>query len=111
MDEKPAKERTHKGNLAHQRLLDSALLLFASKGYEETTMREIAAKAGYSPGLTYRYFGSKEELVLELYRNLCAGLEDYAHELPPGSLSEHFHAMVIRQLELMAAYREALSAL
>jgi AcrR family transcriptional regulator len=111
MDEKQEGERTRKGELARQRILESALHLFGLRGYEQTTMREIAAEAGYSPGLTYRYFKSKEELVLELYRNLCAQLEAYAHELPAGSLPERFHAMVARQLELMAPHREALSAL
>lgn len=111
MDEKQEGERTRKGELTRQRILESALLLFGSRGYEETTMREIAAEVGSSPGLTYRYFRSKEELVLGLYQNLCAELEEYAHELAPGSLSERFHAMVARQLELMAPHRAALSAL
>lgn len=111
MNEKQEGERTRKGELTRQRILESALLLFESKGYEETTMREIAAEVGSSPGLTYRYFRSKEELVLELYQNLCAELEAYAHELAPGSLAERFHAMVARQLELMAPHRAALSAL
>ncbi len=111
MDEKQEGERTRKGELTRQRILESALLLFGSRGYEETTMREIAAEVGSSPGLTYRYFRSKEELVLGLYQNLCAELEEYAHELAPGSLSERFYAMVARQLELMAPHRAALSAL
>jgi AcrR family transcriptional regulator len=111
MDEKHEKEWTPKGNLAHQRLLESACYLFESKGYEKTTMREIAAEAGYSPGLTYRYFRSKEELVLGLYQNLCMELEDYANTLPPGSLPDRFHVMVTKQLALMVPYREALSAL
>jgi AcrR family transcriptional regulator len=104
-------KRTQKGELARQRILECALRLFASRGYEETTMREIAAEAGYSPGLTYRYFKSKEELVLSLYQNLCAELEDFAQELPPGSLPERFHATIAKNLELMAPHRAALSAL
>src|SRR5690242_3850618 len=111
MDEKYERERTHKGDLARQRILESALLLFGSKGYEQTTMREIAAAAGYSPGLTYRYFSSKEELMLRLYRNLCAELEEHACKLPASSLPERFHSMVATHLELMKPYREALSAL
>jgi AcrR family transcriptional regulator len=104
-------KRTQKGELARQRILECALRLFGSRGYEETTMREIAAEAGYSPGLTYRYFKSKEELVLKLYQNLCAELEEYAHQLPPGSLPERFHAAIAKTLELMTPHRAALSAL
>ena len=61
---------TQKAVSTRQRILDTALGLFATKGYENTTMREIAAEADSSLGLTYRYFASKEELVLELYRTL-----------------------------------------
>jgi AcrR family transcriptional regulator len=74
-------------------------------------MREIAAEAGYSPGLTYRYFASKEELVLVLYQLLCQGLDKYVHDLPPVSLPERFHMAVAKQLALMEPHREALGAL
>jgi AcrR family transcriptional regulator len=111
MMEETVGKRTQKGELARQRILESALSLFGSKGYEETTMREIAAEAGYSPGLTYRYFASKEELVLVLYQNLAEDLDKYVHDLPPVSLSERFHMTVAKQLALMEPHREALGAL
>ena len=104
-------KRTRKGELARQRILESALHLFGSQGYEETTMREIAAEAGYSPGLTYRYFASKEELVLALYENLCAQLDEYSHTFPVIALPDRFHLCVTHLLELMSPQREALSAL
>lgn len=111
MTEEPKGKRTQKGELARQCLLQSALRLFVSKGYEETTMREIAAEAGYSPGLTYRYFASKEELVLVLYQNLAEELDEYIDNLPPASLLERFHMAIAKQLELMVPHREALGTL
>lgn len=103
--------RTRKGELARQAILASALHLFGAKGYEETTMRDIAAAAGYSPALTYRYFSGKDELVMLLYRHLAEELDSYASSLPPASLAERFHATVARLLELMAPHRETLTAL
>lgn len=41
-----------------------ALRLFRSHGYEETTMEEIAEAAEVSPSTLFRYFSSKEALVL-----------------------------------------------
>lgn len=111
MTEETVGKRTQKGELARQRILESALSLFGSRGYEETTMREIAAEAGYSPGLTYRYFASKEELVLVLYHNLTEELDKYVYDLPPISLAERFHMAVAKHLALMEPHREALSAL
>jgi AcrR family transcriptional regulator len=102
---------TRKGELTRQCILESALRLFRDRGYEETTMREIAAEAGYSPGLTYRYFASKEELVLVLYQNLDEELATYTHELPPTSLAERFYQTLNQQLMLLASHRDVLSAL
>lgn len=60
MDTEQEKKKTRKAEQTRQRILDSALELFASKGYEGTTMRDIAAQAECSPGLAYRYFSGKE---------------------------------------------------
>ena len=49
-------------------VLETALDMFRSKGFAKTTMRAIAAEAGVSLGGAYYYFASKNELVLELYR-------------------------------------------
>lgn len=111
MTEETDGKRTSKGELARQRILESALHLFGSRGYEETTMREIATEAGSSPGLTYRYFASKEELVLVLYQHLVEELDDYTLDLPPASLPARFHMAVAKQLALMLPHREALAAL
>jgi AcrR family transcriptional regulator len=111
MTEEQEETRTRKGELARQRILASALRLFRSQGYEETTMRDIAAEAGYSPGLTYRYFSGKEALVMLLYQQLAEELESYASSLPPVSLAERFYATVAKLLELMAPHHETLVAL
>jgi AcrR family transcriptional regulator len=37
--------------------------VFAQIGYEKTTVREIAAKAGMTPGNIYRYVGSKDDIL------------------------------------------------
>jgi AcrR family transcriptional regulator len=51
-----------KGELTATRLLDAAENLFADKGYEAASLREIALTAGIQePGL-YNYFRSKEDL-------------------------------------------------
>ena len=103
--------RMRKGALARQRLLASALRLFGARGYEATTMREIAAEAGYSPGLTYRYFRGKDELVMLLYQQLEAELNNYARSLSPAPLAERFYATLSRLLDLMTPHRETLLTL
>lgn len=105
------KTQTQKAELTRQRIQDSAMELFASKGYERTTMRDIAALAECSPGLAYRYFSSKEEMVLELYRSLAQNLEAHVEELPASSLAERFERTMQAQLALMAPHRDSLTTL
>src|SRR3954468_4972611 len=45
-------------------ILDSARHLFASRGYDGTTIRGIATAAGVDPALVHHYFGSKDQLFL-----------------------------------------------
>ena len=52
-----------KAILTRNRILKSAIELFISSGFEKATMREIAKKAGISPGAIYYYFKSKERIL------------------------------------------------
>jgi AcrR family transcriptional regulator len=47
-------------------ILDAALTVFAEKGYECGTMREIAARVGVSEPAIYRHYAGKEALLLDL---------------------------------------------
>lgn len=44
-------------------ILDTALELFAEKGFHQTSISDITRKAGISKGLLYNYFGSKDEVL------------------------------------------------
>jgi AcrR family transcriptional regulator len=50
-----------------QQILDTALVMFREKGFEETTIREIAKRTGLSLGSAYYYFNSKEAIVAAYY--------------------------------------------
>lgn len=47
---------------SREALLDAAVELFAERGYDRTTVRDIAGRAGVNQALLFRYFGSKEAL-------------------------------------------------
>ncbi|MEV8371901.1 helix-turn-helix domain-containing protein [Kribbella sp. NPDC056861] len=49
--------------LARQEILEAAVRLFTTQGYDRTTTSEIAAEAGVSQRTLFRYFGTKEDLV------------------------------------------------
>jgi AcrR family transcriptional regulator len=50
-----------------RQIVDTALALFRERGFEETTMRDIAARVGVSLGAAYYYFKSKEAIVGAYY--------------------------------------------
>ncbi|ABE37283.1 TetR/AcrR family transcriptional regulator [Rhodopseudomonas palustris] len=50
-----------------QALISEAARLFGNKGYENTSMRDIAAAVGILPGSLYHHFSSKEELFVAVY--------------------------------------------
>lgn len=48
------------------RILKAAMELYVKGGYEDVTMRRIAAKIEYSPGTIYLYFQNKNDIMLQL---------------------------------------------
>ena len=114
-------------------LLDAAIELFAERGYDRTTVRDIAGRAGVNQALLFRYFGSKEALfaavIARSSRDQLAGsppeavfarvlraMLDKDHQAEPAiqimlrSASEDVAAKQIRQ-ELGQDYVNALSRL
>jgi AcrR family transcriptional regulator len=60
----PARGRRPLGSPdARQAVLDAARELFAELGFERTTMRAVATRAGVDPALIYHYFGDKDGLL------------------------------------------------
>ncbi|MCX2954259.1 TetR/AcrR family transcriptional regulator [Lentzea sp. NEAU-D7] len=53
-----------------ERLIDAATRLFADKGYERVAVQEIVEHAGVTKGAMYHYFGSKDDLLHEIYGRL-----------------------------------------
>jgi AcrR family transcriptional regulator len=52
--------------MTRQHLLEAAAIVFARKGFHESTLDEVAATAGFSKGAVYSNFKSKDDLFVEL---------------------------------------------
>lgn len=52
----------------HKRILDAARKIFLEKGYEKSSIRNIASEINYSPGMIYFYFKDKNEIFHELHQ-------------------------------------------
>jgi len=102
---------TAKSAETREALYRVAVGLFASQGYEQTTLRAIADRAGVSPGLLYRYFPSKRAVVLALYDELSAEFQERARAMPRGRWRDRFAFALETSLEVLGPHRGTLVAL
>lgn len=63
-------------NGTDSRILESAITLFAARGFDEVTVRDIAEDAGANPAAISYYFGAKEQLIQHAIRSVIAPLND-----------------------------------
>jgi len=59
----PRTNRQQQAEETRNRLIDSALRVFSTKGFAASTTKDIAKEAGVTDGLIYHYFSSKEDLI------------------------------------------------
>jgi AcrR family transcriptional regulator len=101
----------NKAGRTRERILQAALTLFQTNGYENTTLRQIAAESDSSLGLAYRYFSCKEEFVLNFYESLAAQFIAKVPQLPQGKIAERFAAAMEAKLALIEPHRELIAVL
>ena len=109
----PLAVATPKAEETRERILDAALKLFRQNGFDETTMRDIAAEAGVATGAAYYYFRSKEELVMAFY----VRTNDEARELIPAQIArsrdlrKRVRAIIDTKLQQFEEHRRLMVAL
>src|ERR1041385_5929627 len=104
--QKPTK--TAKGEQTRALILNTALDLLQEHGYDKTTMRAIAKRAGVSLGNAYHYFDTKEHLIQAFYhRTHEEHLAATAPALAKHSDMKHRLLAVLRlKISTLAPYHE-----
>ncbi|MDQ0986507.1 TetR family transcriptional regulator [Streptomyces sp. V2I9] len=103
-ENKPA--RAGKSEQTRTLILETALRLFAERGYDRTTMRAIAQEAGVSVGNAYYYFASKEHLVQGFYDRIA---DEHATAVRPvlegdGDLTVRIRGVLLGWLDVAEPY-------
>ncbi len=87
MTSAPQTTRTRNGVSTRASIEKQALRLFAQKGVEGTTIRDLAMAVGVADAALYRYFTSKEEIAAELfaahYGELARSIEEIGARVLP----------------------------
>jgi AcrR family transcriptional regulator len=89
-------------------ILDTALRLFAERGYERTTMRAVATEAEVSVGNAYYYFDSKEHLVQGFYYRIGDMHVQASREILAGEqeFGARLQGVLHKWLEVAAPYHQ-----
>ena len=105
---------SHKAEVTERKILDAALEMFRSKGFDETTVRDIAAAAEVATGAAYYYYPSKDAIVLAFYQQSCAEMQPRIEDALAKSsknLEDRLQALIDVKLEYFGTYRSVLRAL
>jgi len=104
---------TPKANETRRRIYEAALEMFREKGFEQTTMRDIARQAGVALGAAYYYFDSKDAIVLAFYQEM----QDRGHQptldamAKERKLRDRILVVLEKRFELLAPNLKFLAAL
>ena len=104
---------TRRAEDTRRKIYDAAMELFREKGFEETTMRDIAAKAGVALGGAYYYFSSKDAIVLAFYREMQETSNEPVLGVLAGQkkLKDRIRSVVEQRLQLLEPNRKFCAAL
>lgn len=92
--------RERKRQRTRQALISAAMRLFEDKGYEQTTVAEIAASAEVSTKTFFNHFASKDEV---LFPHLSGRIEDAVAVIEQRKPAENMSDVLMRAMEHMLA--------
>ncbi len=92
---------------SREAIKEAALELFASGGYGQTSLREVAESLGISKAALYYHFRSKDELLTELLQPMVDDQQRLIEEVQAGTLAEP-RAVLERYFDLCLVHRRLL---
>jgi AcrR family transcriptional regulator len=110
---RPSGRRDQNKQAIRNRIVKAALTLFQTKGFDGTTTRAIARRAGIAEGTVFNYFRTKEDIALYFFEqevgHAVASVRDNPR-LRKAPLEEKLFALVQSQLEYLAPYERFIGA-
>jgi AcrR family transcriptional regulator len=110
---RPARRRAEIKEAIRTEIVAAALSLFQTKGFEATTTKAIARKAGIAEGTVFNYFKSKEDIALYFFElevdQAMAAVRDNPR-LRKAPLEEKLFALLHSQLEYLAPHERFIGA-
>jgi AcrR family transcriptional regulator len=104
---------TAKSEETRKRILAAALRTFREKGFDQATMRQVAAEAKVALGAAYYYFDSKDAIVMAFYEQAQQELTPALNEALARSrtLEQRLRGIIGKKIEYFAPNRALMGAL
>ena len=102
-----------KSDQTREKILTVGWSLFQKKGFEQSSMRDIAQTAGVATGAAYYYFKRKEDIVLELYKRVQGECEKQTEQViaKTKSFEKRFYDVIQLNLKQLSPYRKLMLVL
>jgi len=110
---RPVGRRAQNKAAIRKRIVTAALSLFQTKGFDSTTTKAIARKAGIAEGTVFNYFHTKEDIALYFFEQEVDHAMATVRENPrlrKAPLEEKLFALVHSQLEFLAPHERFIGA-
>lgn len=93
-----------------EEILEAATRLFYKKGYQSTSMNDLANEMGLSKSAIYHYFRSKEEILVEIYEKTITDATNELSELASSdkSVIDKLRETIINQIERIMIERQSM---
>ncbi|WP_435170653.1 TetR/AcrR family transcriptional regulator [Paenibacillus glycanilyticus] len=95
-------------SLLKEKIIGSAMQIFSQKGYVATSIQDIANDCGIAKGSLYKFFASKEDLLVEVYRSRTQVMFEESDRIksnPELSPREKFVLQTHRQFEFFLEFK------
>lgn len=77
--------RERQKEIRREAIRSAAISLFEKQGYQDTTVEQIARHAGVTPPTIFKYFGSKQAILMDIFKDIdkraieeaCRSIDDY----------------------------------
>src|SRR6476659_3155615 len=101
---KPMSKRVAQGASTRAALIELGRMMFGERGFAETSVEEIVAKAGVTKGAFYHHFSGKEDLFKEVYEQVEREVTDIV--APSFMADDPWDALVTGFLATLDAHLE-----
>jgi len=110
---RPSGRRERNKEQTRKKIVGAALQLFNAKGYEATTTKQIARKAGIAEGTVFNYFETKDDIALHFFEqevdHAIAAVRSKP-SLRKRPLEEKLFALIQSQIEFLTPHEKFIGA-